>query len=102
MKILEVFPTRIVQSRLSCERVVTVFARLVLSMVYLLIGVSAATVATEPTVSLPGYAGSIFALGAKGRYITYALDSPVLACGGVCPGLCPCPSASKDGDTLDI
>ena len=93
---------RSIQLRPSCERVVTVFARLVLSIVCLLIGMPAATVATKPTPSLPGSAASIFGLGARGRYTTYASDSSVLACGGVCPGLCPCPSALKDGGTLDI
>lgn len=32
----------------------------------------------------------------------YAPDSSVLACGGECPGLCPCPSAPEGGSTLDI
>jgi len=93
---------RSIQLRPSCERIVTVFARLVPSFVCLLIGVPAAMIATDSTVSPPGHAARIFGLGAKGRSGTYVSDSSVLACGGVCPGVCPCPSALKDGDPVDI
>jgi hypothetical protein len=103
MRIPEKSPTgeepRSIQVPPLRKRVVTMFATLALAIVCILTGMPAAT---APTVSFPGCAANISGPCAKGTYIPYASDSSALACGGECPGLCPCPSALKDDSTLDV
>lgn len=66
---------RSIQAQPPRERTVTLFATFALIATCILTGAPAATTATAPTVH------------------------PALACGGACPGLCPCPSELKDGST---
>lgn len=81
---------RSIQAQPSRKRIVTVFATFALTAVCILAG---ATVATAPTVNIPGCAGNTPGPCARGGiYIPSASDFPVPACGGECPGFCPCPS----------
>jgi hypothetical protein len=86
MRIPEISPTGQEPRRPFYTRTATVLATLALPIVYILTGMPAAT---APALSLPGCAGSIS-------------DSSVVACGGECPGLCPCPFALKDAHALDV
>ncbi len=103
MMIPETLPVRgaprSIQAQPPRKRTVTVFATFVLITVCILTGAPAATAAAAPTVTLPGCAGDSSGPCAGGMYIRFASDSPALACGGACPGVCPCPSELKDGST---
>lgn len=82
------------------KRIVTAFGMLALVIVCFFTGASAATAATVPTANLPGSASDNPGSCARATHISSASDSSVLACGGECPGFCPCPvSELKDGDT---
>jgi hypothetical protein len=81
------------QMQSSPKRVAAVFATLALAIVCVFTGMLAAITATAPNVSLPGCADGISSFCTKGIYISYASDSSSFACGGECPGVCPCPYA---------
>ena len=84
---------RSIQAQRPRKRTVTVFATFSLIAVCSLTGAPAATAVTAPTVNLLSCAGnSPGPCGGGGMYIPSASDRPFLACGGACPGFCPCPS----------
>jgi hypothetical protein len=70
--------SRSIQAQPSRTRIVTVFVTFALTIVCILAGAPAATAATAPTV------------------IPSASDRSFHACGGECPGFCPCPSQYAD------
>lgn len=88
---------RSIQEQPLRKRTVTVLATFVLALACILTGTPAATAATVPAVNLAGCADDTSGPCAREMYIPSASDSAVLACGGACPGLCPCPSELKDG-----
>lgn len=90
---------RNIQTQPSRKRIVTLFVTFVLTTVGMLAGAPAATASTAPTVNPPSCAGDTSGPGDRGMYISSASDSSALACGGECPGFCPCPPESKDDST---
>lgn len=91
-----------IQAQPSRKRTVTVFATFVLAIVCILTGTSVATAATAPTINLPSCAGSNSGPCVRGMYIPFTSDSPALACGGECPGFCPCPSLNQGRQYADL
>lgn len=90
-----------IQVQSSDKRIMAALAVLVLTIACLLAGTPVAATATAPTVSLSGRASETSSPYARGMRILSASDSLVLACGGECPGLCPCPiPESKSGSAL--
>ena len=66
----------------------TALATLALTFVYVLTGMPTAT---TPTANLPG-----------GTHIQSTSESLVLACGGQCSGLCPCPSGLSNSGMASV
>lgn len=97
MKIPETPPVgetpRSIQEQSLHKRIVTAFATLVLTTVYILAGAPAATAVTAPSVNLLGCAGDTPSPCVRGgMYILSASYLPFPTCGGKCSGFCPCPS----------
>lgn len=103
MRIPETSPVgeapRSIQAQPSRKRIVTVFATFTLAIVCILTGTPAATALT---VNLPSCAGSTSGLCARGMYIPSTSDFLALACGGECPGFCPCPSLNQGRQYADL
>lgn len=70
------------------KRTMTMLAALALVFGCILTGMSAAT---APTADLPG-----------GMRMPSTSESLILACGGACPGICPCPYELKDDSMLNF
>ncbi len=84
-----------IQAQPSRKRTVTLFTTFALTVVCILAGAPAATAASASTVNLLSCADDTPGpCAAGGTHILSASNLPFPACGGECPGFCPCPSPS--------
>lgn len=79
---------RSIQASPLRKRIITAFAAFALVIFCVFSGMPAAT---APTANLAGW-----------MRIPSASPSLIFACGGACPGLCPCPSKLRVGSMLSL
>lgn len=89
MRFLGKCASKSIQASPLCRRTITAVATLAL--------VVGGILASIPTAAAP--TANIFS---KRILMPSASKSVILACGGVCPGICPCPSTLTVGDMVHL